>query len=337
MPLDDLLSPYLPAIENELRQVVAAGDSSLSQFYEMLNYHLGWVAHGQAQAVSGKRFRPALTLLTCAAAGGEPARALPTAAAVELVHNFSLIHDDIQDNSPSRRGRPTVWRLWGRAQAINAGDALFTLAHLALQRLTDLGHPAQVALAAVRLLDDTCLRLTQGQHLDMAFESRATVTVAEYMQMIEGKTASLLAASAEVGALCAGANPAVRANYRAFGHYLGLAFQVRDDILGIWGDSAVTGKSAATDIVTRKKTLPVVFGLERSQALCRLYSPEAEGGGSVSEIMRVLQAAGVREFAEGEARRLSEAALRHLAEAGPQAESRERLSELTEELLARHQ
>lgn len=171
----------------------------------------------------------------------------------------------------------------------------------------------------------------------MAFESRESVTVADYMQMIEGKTGSLIAASAELGALCAGADEAARARYRAFGLCLGLAFQVSDDILGIWGDSAVTGKSAATDIVTRKKSLPVVYGIERSQTLRRLYVGEREGGGSVEEIVHALEATGARDYAEAEARRLSATALKHLADANPQAEADERLRELTEELLGRRQ
>ncbi|MBI3764197.1 MAG: polyprenyl synthetase family protein [Chloroflexi bacterium] len=337
MPLATLFSRYLPAIENELRAVVAGGDPALAEFYEMLNYHMGWVEHGQGPVVSGKRIRPLLTLLTCSAAGGAAERALPAAAAVEFIHNFSLIHDDIQDNSPERRGRPTVWKLWGQPQAINAGDALFTLAHLALQRLAERGHSAQTSLIAMSLLDETCLRLTQGQHLDMAFESRESVTVADYMQMIESKTGSLIAASAELGALCAGADEAARAQYRAFGLCLGLAFQVRDDILGIWGDSAVTGKSAATDIVTRKKSLPIVYGLERNESLRRLYAPECNGGGSVGEIVRALEVTGARDYAEAEEGRLSETALTHLAEAKPEAEAAVSLRQLTGELLGRRQ
>jgi geranylgeranyl diphosphate synthase type I len=286
--------------------------------------------------VIGKRIRPTLTLLTCAGAGGDPAGALPAAAAVELLHNFTLIHDNIQDDSPTRRGRPTVWRMWGRAQAINAGDALFTLAHLAMHRLTGRGHPAAVTLEALRLLDETCLSLTRGQHLDMAFEDRASVSVDEYWQMIEGKTAALLAASAELGAVCAGAPPETLAAYRGFGRCLGLAFQTQDDLLGIWGDSAVTGKSSATDIEARKKSLPILYGLERDEYLRRAYAaPESDGGGNTLDIIRALEGTGARAYAEQQAGRWSQAALDQLASARPGPPAAEALHTLTTELLNR--
>src|SRR5258708_22064165 len=176
----------------------------------MLEYHLGW-ANGSAASsgpaaagnsaatggsigtggsfATGKRIRPLLCLLSASAAGGDWRQALPLGAALELIHNFSLIHDDIQDNSPLRRGRPTVWRRWGQAQAINAGDAMFTLAYLAPQRLLALRVLPEVAMRALAELNFTCLELTQGQHLDMNFERHAMVTVPEYLAMIEKKTA----------------------------------------------------------------------------------------------------------------------------------------------------
>ncbi len=334
--LADFLSHYLPLIEDEMRLVVGSGGDELAEFYEMLRYHLGWSDHGQGPAVSGKRIRPALTLLTCAAAGGDPVLALPAAAAVELIHNFTLVHDDIQDDSPSRRGRPTVWRLWGRAQAINAGDALFTLAHLAMLRLADRGIPPEIALEAVSVLDHTCLALTRGQNLDMSFESRASVSVAEYWQMIEGKTAALLAAAVDLGALCARVPDRRRRAFREFGRHLGLAFQAHDDVLGIWGDSAETGKSSVTDIETRKKSLPAVLGLERSERLRQAYSsPGPDGGASVAKIVAELERVGAREHAEAEARRLSQAALDYLAQAEPSPEAGAGLRELTGQLLGR--
>lgn len=331
--LTDLLADFSPAIDNELRAALDFHLPPPDDYARMLYYHLGWIDEGQPQLVAGKRTRPLITLLCAAAAGGDWHHALPFAAAVELVHNFSLVHDDIQDNSPLRRGRATIWKLWGEAQAINAGDALFTYAHLAVQRAKAL-RPSTV-LEAMDILDKTCIHLTTGQHYDMAFETRATVTAEDYLQMIEGKTASLIATAAECGALVNESNPQVRAHYREFGRHLGLAFQVRDDILGIWGDPAVTGKSAATDILTRKKTLPVLYGLDHDATLAADYRPEADGGASVAVIVAKLEFCGARTFAESKEEFHANLALSSLAAANPTGEVGEALKELTLQLLGR--
>ncbi|MEP7357471.1 MAG: polyprenyl synthetase family protein, partial [Anaerolineales bacterium] len=316
MSLDALAPSRLEAIEAELRRAIGSqrvhhaeylarrgpagpGEAHplppdyLRDYYAMLEYHLGWAGG----AAGGKRIRPLLCLLTCEAAGGDWQQALPVAAAIELIHNFSLIHDDIEDNSPLRRGRATVWSQWGQAQAINAGDAMFNLALLAAHRLTDLGLAPKVTLAALAELNYTCLELTQGQYLDMAFEQRPTVTATEYLAMIEKKTAVLIAAATYLGAFVAGASPQLLDHYYAFGWNLGLAFQLQDDLLGIWGNPAVTGKSAATDLEKRKKSLPVVLGLERSPAFAAAYGQPHIAGDSVAEMAALLERIGAR--AEG--------------------------------------
>jgi geranylgeranyl diphosphate synthase type I len=329
----DLLATFAPALEAELR---AAFDFRLpppDDYARMLYYHLGWIDEGQPRLVAGKRIRPTLTLLCCAACGGDWRNALPFAAAVELIHNFSLVHDDIQDDSPLRRGRATVWKLWGRAQAINAGDAIFTYAHLAIHRARNLRPPT--LLDALRILDQTCIHLTTGQHFDMAFETRGDVSAEDYLEMIEGKTASLIASAAELGALAAAVPSETQSLYREFGRHCGLAFQIRDDILGIWGDATVTGKSAATDILARKKTLPVLFGLDRDPSLRADYRPEAEGGASVEVIVRKLEACGARTFAESREQHHVDLALTNLDAAKPQAEAGDLLRNLTLQLLGR--
>lgn len=335
MTLDTLLTACLPAIETEIQACLHYGSAPSDAYHEMLYYHMGWADGGQGGATTaGKRMRPALALLTCGAVGGNWRAALPAAAAVELFHNFTLIHDDIQDGSPTRRGRPTVWKLWGVPQAINAGDALFAYARQALGRLSGQLAPERV-LTAIGIFDATSLRVTRGQFLDMDFEKRSTASVGEYMEMIEGKTAALIAASAELGALCGGAAVERRALYREFGRHLGLAFQAQDDLLGVWGDAAATGKSASTDIETRKKTLPVVYGLERSAALRKLYAAETPSE-TPGEIVAVLEQIGAREFVEAEVQRLSARALDYLAEARAVDEYAESLRELTERLAGRH-
>jgi geranylgeranyl diphosphate synthase type I len=343
MPLAQLSALYLPAIEDELCRAVggAARDlASLREYYLMMDYHMGWTDEkgGPAPAgAGGKRIRPLLCLLACAACGGDWQRALPMAAAIELLHNFSLLHDDIQDNSPLRRGRLTVWRKWGPAQAINAGDALFTLAHLAPHGLAARGVPADLIVTALAEFDQTCLALTQGQHLDMKFETRERITVQEYLAMIEGKTAALIAACAHLGALLAGA-PAARAeHFRQFGRRLGLAFQVQDDWLGIWGDPAVTGKSAASDLEKRKKSLPVVYGLERSEAFAEAYARPHTPSASVADMAAALDQLGARHYTLTMAQTLTAEAVRELEAAQPEGEAGLALRELTDQLLSRQQ
>jgi geranylgeranyl diphosphate synthase type I len=328
-----------------MRRALGEGGPPLRDYYVMMEYHLGWtdeagwpiptVSTGQRSPLGGKRIRPLLCLLTCAGAGGAWQSALPMAAALELLHNFSLLHDDIQDNSPLRRGRTTVWKIWGIPQAINAGDAMFTLAHLAPHQLTARGISPAVALAALADFEHTCLALTQGQYLDMKFETQERVSVADYLAMIEGKTAALIAASAALGAMLAGADAERVEHFRQFGRNLGLAFQAQDDLLGIWGDPAVTGKSAASDLEKRKKSLPVVYGLEQSAEFARAYAQPQRPGESVAELVTYLEMLNARGYTQAKAQRLTAGALQCLAAAAPQGDAAVALRELTDQLLNR--
>jgi geranylgeranyl diphosphate synthase type I len=273
----------------------------------MMQYHMGWVdeSFGPNSVPSGKRIRPMLCLLACGAAGCDPRTALPAAAGLELLHNFSLIHDDIEDNSPNRRHRPTVWRLFGMPQACNVGDGMFSLAHLAFHRLRDLGVEERIVLQALRSFDETCLSLTEGQYFDMAFERRADVTVAEYFRMIAGKTGALLAASPQVGAVVAGAPVEQVELFHAFGAALGRAFQLQDDILGIWGDEAVTGKSDAGDILSKKKSLPIILTLAHPSTgprMSELYAGPPLVETDVPAILTLLDASGARSYVEEQIR-----------------------------------
>jgi geranylgeranyl diphosphate synthase type I len=313
--IEDIVSQYLSAIEQEMRDVLEQQNPAATEFWQMLYYHMGWEHLDQPRAMYGKRLRPLLTVLCTAAAGGDWYLALPFAASVELLHNFTLAHDDIQDASLLRRGRATVWAKWGTAQAINTGDALFTYAHLAMQRAVHLPHTTR--LAALALLDRTCIALSKGQYLDMAFATCPTVTVEAYMEMIEGKTASLLATAAELGALAAGEAEAGRARYRAFARHLGLMFQIRDDILSIWGPPATTGKPVGADISLRKKTLPVIYGLEHSPAFHQAFQTSQAGDDNLSTLTRLLELSGARHYAEAEEQRHAALALQHLAEVQP--------------------
>jgi len=350
MSLQSAFERYLPLIEAELRKALASSHPQLTSFYGMMQYHLGWVDEGfvPAQSGTGKRLRPILCLLTCQATGGDPDQALPAAAAIELVHNFSLVHDDIEDNSPLRRQRPTVWKVWGVSQAINAGDGLFVLAHLAMQRLADRGVPPRRVLTAFEILDEACLALTEGQYLDLSFEARLDVDVEQYLSMIRGKTAALFSAAAQLGALVAGSGPKSTARYRRFGENLGLAFQIVDDILGIWGDPQMTGKPAASDIRQRKKTLPVVRALGEEQKagstglpvlnsveVREIYQREIIDEEAVEVALRILEDLGARHYAEEMANNYYQQALAELDAVGVENEAQDDLRELAAFLVER--
>ncbi len=338
------LSAYLAAIEEELRAILAIPEEMAAPLYQMMHYHLGWLdtRFAPEDAPRGKRLRPALCLLACEAAGGDWRRALSAAASVELIHNFSLLHDDIEDNSAQRRHRATVWTLWGLSQGVNTGDGMWAVARLAVHRLSGAGYPAEQVLHVSRLLDDACLQLCTGQYLDISFELRQQVSLAECERMIAGKTAALLDAAVGVGAVLGGAPDAIVAAYRAYGRELGLAFQITDDILGIWGDPAVTGKSAAGDILTRKKTLPVLYALqwERERGcgdLARLYARPALSAEDLPAVLTLLDRAGALDYARGQVEEHHRRTLEHLRAAtaiGPRS-ARETLQALTLSLLDR--
>jgi len=340
--LQQALDTFLPRIEDELRASMNPPAHSPPAFFGMMHYHLGWAdpQFRPAQMKTGKRLRPLFTLLTCQAAGGEPYVALPAAAAVELLHNFSLIHDDIQDHSHTRRGQATVWALWGAAQAINAGDAMFTLAHLALHRLDERGLPGERVAAALRILDQASLALCHGQHMDLDFESHLDVDAHAYLRMIRGKTAALLGCACQLGALVASPDRVLAERYRQVGEELGLAFQIHDDVLGIWGQAEVTGKPVADDIRRRKKSLPVVYMLSQqgdssAERLRALYAEETLAEEEVVEVIAILDGGQARSFAERLAQQHLESALTELEVAQPEPEAGETLRELAHFLTQR--
>ena len=331
---------WIPPLETEMRTMLSGEPPELREMYGMMRYHMGWEnQQGEPdEAPGGKRIRPLLTLMTCQAAGGDPQQALPAAAAVELLHNFSLVHDDIEDRSLTRRHRTTVWAWAGEAQAINTGDAMFVIAHLAMLRLRQQQLPASRVLDAMQLFDETCLRLTEGQFMDMRFETRNDVTLDGYMMMIAGKTAALLAASAQLGAIIAG-SPHEEA-YRAYGYELGISFQIIDDILGIWGEEALTGKSTTGDIITRKKTLPVLYALgqpgpegDRLRAIYARSAPLTEE--EVPEVLSLLEALDARAYAEAQGRKHASAALDALAQVEGDTGTIELLASLIRRLTGR--
>ncbi len=308
------LSILLADTEAEILRTVADRDPSTAGVYEMIRYHLGLDG---SDGPRGKRMRPLLGLLAYASLTGDHRRALPGAAAVELGHNFSLVHDDIEDGDVERRHRATLWTIHGVPQAINTGDLIFSLSRIALHRLTDLGFSDAKVLRLMRLYDETCVQLCEGQYIDIASSAaEAPMTVELYFDMIGRKTAALIAASIEAGALLATDDEAVIGAYRRFGWALGLAFQLNDDLLGIWGVERKTGKEP-TDVARHKKTLPVLYAFEHASGADRarlgsLYATASPTAAEVDEIVAILERSGAQTFTRDEARRYRDEALAEL-------------------------
>jgi geranylgeranyl diphosphate synthase, type I len=319
-PLDPLLAPdghelsvgaaVDRLLQPELETAIAALEGSAAEaplLALMGRYHLGWcdssgepTSPAVRRSAQGKRLRPVLAFLCCAATGGRMQTAAPLAVAIELLHNFTLIHDDIQDRSPNRRHRATVWRVWGDGQAINAGDALFAAAHLALFRLAVHDVPAGTVLRLAAAFERMTLDIVRGQVLDLGFEGRDDVTPDHYLTMIRGKTAAILRFASWAGALIAGAEEEVAGRFGEFGEALGLGFQLRDDMLGIWGTHDATGKDAADDIRRRKQSLPILLLRQAAtederMRLDALYGESEIGEAGIAEVLASLERHGVEE------------------------------------------
>lgn len=306
-------------------EVEALATGPAARLGDMLAYHFGLrdetLGRASANGTGGKKLRPAMALLVCEAVCGSPEPARAAAVAVELVHNFSLVHDDIQDHSELRRHRPTVWKLWGPEQAINVGDALFALAQVVLARA---GAPE--AAEMVLRLNETCLRLVEGQYLDLEMQRGGVApTLETYQAMIARKTAVLFACCAELGAIAGGASQERQAAFAAFAHHLGIAFQEQDDLLGVWGTEAETGKPRAADVVERKRGLPAVLALGQPEApawLRDLYSDS--GPMPARDVERVIAYLDARGIAADVAQRVEHAftaATAALREARPSGEA----------------
>lgn len=331
----------LATISAAARDAPPAHQETLS-VYDIMLYHLGFLDEQFKPNRSdvGKRIRPLLCVLACEASGGEQRVAMPMAAAIELLHNFTLIHDDIQDQSPLRRHRPTVWSLWGIAQAINAGDAMFATAHLALMRSLDAGVPTERVLALSRSLHDTTLRIVEGQVLDLGFETRSDVTADEYMQMIGGKSAAICRCACWAGATIAGAKPGDAEVIGEAGYALGVGFQLRDDILGIWGAPDATGKAAADDIRRRKKSLPILLLHDRASAGDRetiehLYNEQEVPPDGVEQILNMLDEYQVEDAVQEQAHNWHDRATSLIHSSLGSGPARDALEQLVGALVAR--
>ncbi len=305
------LATLIADTEQEILRLIGERDGPTRGLYEMIRYHMGLDGSG---APAGKRMRPLLGLLAYLSIKGSYAEALPGAAAVELGHNFSLVHDDIEDGDRERRHRATLWTLHGVPQAVNTGDAIFAISRIALHRLSDLGFSDARVLRLMRLYDQTCLTLCEGQYIDIWTSERDEVVPVDlYLDMIGRKTGALISASVEAGALLATEDEAVIERYKRFGWALGLAFQLNDDLLGIWGEEQATGKEPS-DIAKHKKTLPMLYALERAESADRdrlhaIYREESPSPADVAAAIAILERAGARTYTREMARRYRDEAL----------------------------
>ena len=336
MSLQLLYPQLLPRIESEIKVFIDSLDfGACDDMKHMIQYHMGWVNKNGEEPQRGKRIRPLLSLLCCGAFQSGVSKAVPGAVAVELLHNFTLIHDDIEDQSPLRHGRPTLWQKWGIAQAINTGDALFSIAQISVLGLAA-SCGENIAIKAANQLNDVCLQLTRGQFLDLSFEKAAEVQTSAYLDMIEGKTAALISFSTALGALTTGQELPVQNQLAEFGKNLGMAFQVQDDFLGIWGDPKVTGKSTTSDLTTRKKSLPILFGLAESSEFRSLWRQDTLSPEEVEQLTRILDSCGAKEYVRTHAEQYTTRAYEILDSVFPRRNNyADALVELTDQLLER--
>jgi geranylgeranyl diphosphate synthase type I len=322
--IDALHAEASMLIDRELASLLVELDGAAPLLHRMCAYHLGMIdAEGAAlpeprrHQLQGKRMRPQLALLCCVAGGGAMPAAAPLAAAIELLHNFTLVHDDIQDRSPNRRHRPTVWRLWGDAQAINAGDALFAAAQLGVlaSRSPAVGPDGVIEIG--RAFNRMTIDIVRGQVLDLGFEGRRDVAPEAYLAMIGGKTAASVRFAAWAGARLGGADETVASHFGAFGEALGLGFQLRDDALGVWGAAEQTGKDTADDIRRRKQALPALL-LRRATSdadraeLDRIFAGPAVSESDVERVLAMLARYRIADEVEARVRRAHDTAVTEL-------------------------
>jgi geranylgeranyl diphosphate synthase type I len=338
-----MFARYRDMVERELAQAVPP--SGTNDLAILIQYHLGWVDRTGAPATTpsaqGKALRPTLCLFACEALQGDLRQALPAAAALELIHNFSLIHDDIQDQDLERRHQPTVWGLWGIPRALLAGDTMQSLGDLEILGCNRSSVAPSITLEVSGILTESYLEMIEGQCLDLGFESRDDITADDYLQMIACKTGALIRSSLHIGALLATDDRRSTDAFARFGSYLGRAYQVRDDYLGIWGDENATGKSSENDIRRRKKSLPVVFAFEKASGgsrdeLVRIYTRESLDDSDVERVTAILEEVGAPEYAESLIRKSAESAVEALAQVTLPGWARTEVAELVD-FLARRQ
>ncbi len=336
MRAEDILKEYAEVVDKEMEKLF---ENRRYLLYDMMRYHLGWLDENlrKVEQYRGKRFRPTLCLLVYSSIAGVYDKALPAAVAIELIHNFSLIHDDIEDMDEERRHKPTVWKLFGIPHAINAGDGMHVLANIAALRLRERYVSSDKILDVLEILNNAVMNLCEGQFLDISFQDRDTITMQEYMEMIYKKTASLIEASCKIGAILATDDEEIVNRFSSFGRNIGLAFQIVDDIIGIWGKEEKTGKPVASDIRNKKKSMPIVcvFESDRRDEIVEIYRKEKLSEEDIEKVLNILNELNILEVCKKEAEKFKKIALEELEKTGIKNESIEKIKTLAEFLIER--
>lgn len=300
--LPGMFQRYKAGISEMLRVTLVASDIPV---YDMLRYYMGWVdVEGRpCVATEGKALRPTLCLFACEATGGSNADAMPAAVALEFIHNFSLIHDDIQDRDETRHHRKTLWAVWGIPKALVAGNVLRVIADSSLEQLLDQGVEVDRALGATSLLTEAYLQMIEGQYLDLSYEGRPDIGMSDYLDMISRKTGALIRCALNLGAYIGTRNDDTVKAFRKCGVSLGYVFQIIDDVLGVWGEEENTGKPVGADILRKKNSFPVVHAMSQAQGrdkqfLSEIYQKEELDDKDVDVVLDVMDRVKTREFAE---------------------------------------
>jgi len=333
MDLSDYQTLFLPAIEARLSTDLHTHlDNAYPELREAIFYHFG--VTDQQASMKGKRIRPLLVLLIADALGIEWQSVLPAASAVEMLHNFSLIHDDIEDHSATRRGKLTVWKRWGVEKAVNIGDVLYSMAMQTIQS-GELPFHAETILESARLFANTAFDLLQGQQMDMDFEGNATIDPQNYLKMIAGKTGALLAYCCEVSAVLADRERDERDYLRTVGSNLGLSFQIYDDWLGIWGDEQQTGKPQYCDLLEHKISYPVLLGLIGNSRFREIWLEEKCGSQEAQRMTELLVESGIDAEVLAKSEEYNTIAITALDEVSGKRDTKNALQKLMKDLVRR--
>ncbi len=326
-------------MRSALRSTLSQDDPEV---YNLLKYYMGWVDNqgAPAERMEGKALRPTLCLFACEAVGGTPEMAMPAAVALEFIHTFSLIHDDIQDEDEMRHNRETLWKVWGVPKALVAGNVLRVVADQALHKLVHAGLRHDRALSAMGLLTEAYLEMIEGQYLDLSFEGKTNVGVDDYFHMISRKTGALIRCSMAIGAAVGTDDPEAAEAFRECGRALGYVFQIRDDVLGVWGEEEITGKPVGADIRRKKNSYPVVYAKETARhqdvkTLTEIYEKDSLAEDDVVTVLDVMDRADVMLHAQSNAASYAAAALDSISGVDLSKESRQEIEDLTQFLLVR--
>lgn len=293
MQLNPFADSAIVAIDQEIKSIISSEIGTTSPIlYEVIRDHFGWNSSVQS---NGKKMRPLVCIFTAQANWMDWKKALPAAAAIEIIHNYSLIHDDIEDLDKTRHKRPTAWVKFGVPQAINAGDALLAAGISAVFRLGKDFAEVQKTLVA-RKITEAVVTLTRGQSLDLEYSSKSSISIEDYEKMVAEKTAALIETAISIGAILAGFSQPEIIRLESYGHAVGMAFQIQDDFLGIWGASEKTGKSSSNDLLSHKQSLPVVIGIKQKKKFEKLWSKKQISQKTLKEAIQFLEDDGVKEI-----------------------------------------